>query len=46
MENTADTIGTAVGVATLAGVAAHAVVTNIRKRKVIADVHTEDEKEK
>jgi hypothetical protein len=31
-------------VATLAGVAAHAVVTNIRKRKVIAEVHAEDEK--
>jgi len=44
VESTADTIGTAVGVATLAGVAAHAVVTNIRKRKVIAEVHTEDEK--
>jgi hypothetical protein len=35
-------VGAVVGVATLAGVAAHAVVTNIRKRKVIADVHTED----
>jgi hydrogenase small subunit len=46
IESTADTIGTAVGVATLAGVAAHAVVTNIRKRNVIAEVHTEDEKEK
>jgi hydrogenase small subunit len=46
VESTADTIGTAVGVATLAGVAAHAIVTNIRKRSVIAEVHTEDEKEK
>ena len=33
IESTADTIGTAVGVATLAGVAAHAVVTNIRKQQ-------------
>jgi len=32
-------VGTVVGVATLAGVAAHAVVTNIRKRPVIAEVH-------
>jgi hydrogenase small subunit len=45
IESTADTIGTVVGVATLAGVAAHAVVTNIRKRSVIAEVHTEDQKE-
>jgi hydrogenase small subunit len=46
IESTADTVGTAVGVATLAGVAAHAVVTNIRKRSVIAEVHAEDQKEK
>jgi hydrogenase small subunit len=45
IESTADTIGTAVGVATLAGVAAHAVVTNIRKRNVIAEVHAEEKKE-
>jgi hydrogenase small subunit len=45
VESTADTVGTVVGVATLAGVAAHAVVTNIRKRKVIAEVHAEDQKE-
>jgi len=45
IESTADTVGTAVGVATLAGVAAHAVVTNIRKRSVIAEVHSEDKKE-
>jgi len=32
-----------VGVATLAGVAAHAVVTNIRKKKVIAEVHAEEQ---
>jgi hypothetical protein len=33
-------------VATLAGVAAHAVVTNIRKRRVIAEVHAEDQEDK
>jgi len=45
IEKTADTIGTAVGLATVAGVATHAIVTNIRKRSVIAEVHTEDRKE-
>ena len=42
IESTADTIGTVVGLGTLAGVAAHAVVTNIRKKKVIAEVHAEE----
>jgi hypothetical protein len=45
VESTADTVGTVVGVATLAGVAAHVVATNVRKRKVIAEVHAEDQKE-
>lgn len=36
IESTADTVGTAVGLAAAAGVAAHAVVTNIRKRKLIS----------
>jgi len=45
IESTADTVGTTVGLVTLAGVAAHAVVTNIRKRSVIAEVHAEDQKE-
>lgn len=36
IESTADTIGTAVGAATLAGVAVHAVSTNIRKRREIS----------
>jgi hydrogenase small subunit len=45
IESTADTVGTVVGVATLAGVTAHAVVTNIRKHKVIAEVHAEEHKE-
>ena len=45
IESTADTIGTAIGLTTLAGVAAHAIVTNIRKKQVIAEVHAEDQKE-
>lgn len=43
IERTADTIGEIVGAATLAGVAAHAVVTNVRKHKVIAEVHAEED---
>ena len=35
IESTADTIGTVVGVATAAGIAAHAVSTNVRKRSQI-----------
>jgi hypothetical protein len=38
-------VGTVVGVSTLVGVGAHAVVTNIRKRPVIAEVHEDDQKE-
>lgn len=45
IESTADTVGTAVALTTIAGVAAHAVVTNIRKHKVIAEVHAEEQKE-
>jgi hydrogenase small subunit len=45
VESTADTIGTTVGLATIAGVAAHAVVTNIRKKAVIAEVHADDQPE-
>jgi len=37
IETTADTIGLTVGAVTAAGIAAHAVVTNIRKHRVIAD---------
>lgn len=37
IESTADTIGTAIAVGTAAGVAAHAVATNIRKRRQIND---------
>jgi hydrogenase small subunit len=35
IESTADTVGTAVGLVTLGGVAAHAISTNIRKQKAI-----------
>ncbi|MBP1636017.1 MAG: hydrogenase small subunit [Acidobacteria bacterium] len=35
VESTADTVGLAAGLVTAAGIAAHAVTTNIRKRKVI-----------
>ncbi len=41
IETTADTIGTIVGVGALAGVAAHAVTTNIRKRQLITE-HKEE----
>ena len=37
IETTADNIGVAVGLATAAGIAAHAVATNIRKRTVVAN---------
>lgn len=37
IESTADTIGTALGVAAAVGVTAHAVVTNIRKRSLIGE---------
>ena len=37
IETTADTVGIALGAVTAAGIAAHAVVTNIRKRKIIQE---------
>jgi hydrogenase small subunit len=37
IETTADTIGTIVGIGTVAGITAHAVATNIRKRRVIKE---------
>jgi hydrogenase small subunit len=37
IETTADTVGVVVGAVTAAGIAAHAVSTNIRKRKLIAE---------
>ena len=41
IETTADTVGMAVGAATAVGIAAHAVTTNIRKRKSLAEGHQE-----
>lgn len=37
IESTADTIGVVAGVATAAGIAAHAISTNIKKRKMIRE---------
>ena len=49
IETTADTIGVVVGAATVAGIAAHAVSTNIKKRKMINqainDTNSSTEKE-
>ena len=44
IEQTADTVGVAVGAVAAAGIAAHAVSTNIRKRKLIAGEIRESEK--
>lgn len=41
IETTADNIGTAVGIGAVAGVAAHAITTNIRKRKLIKETKEE-----
>jgi hydrogenase small subunit len=41
IETTADTVGLAIGAATAAGIAAHAITTNIRKRKSLAEAHQE-----
>lgn len=46
IETTADKIGTATGLVTLAGIATHAVATNLRKRKVIAGLSAEAAHEK
>ncbi len=45
IESTADTVGTAVGIATAVGVAAHAITTNVRKQKVITLHKNESETE-
>lgn len=37
IETTADKIGVAIGAVTVAGIAAHAITTNIKKRKLIKD---------
>jgi hydrogenase small subunit len=44
IESTADTIGTVVGLTAAAGVTAHAIVTNIRKRQLINEHIEESEK--
>jgi hydrogenase small subunit len=43
VEGTADTIGAAVAVGTAAGLAAHAVLTAVRKREVIAEHETKEQ---
>ena len=44
IESTADTVGLAVGAATVVGIAAHAVSTNVRKRKQIrAEIQSSDQ---
>jgi hydrogenase small subunit len=45
IETTADTIGVAVGAVTAAGIAAHAITTNIRKRRIIAEGINESREE-
>lgn len=42
IESTADKVGAALGLVTIAGVAAHAITTNIRKQKLIAEIHAEE----
>jgi hydrogenase small subunit len=44
IEATADNIGLAIGAATVVGVAAHAVATNVRKKKLIDNDESEDHK--
>jgi len=44
IESTADTVGTAVGLVTLGGIAAHAISTNLRKHKVIEEEIQESDK--
>ncbi len=41
IESTADTIGMAVGIGATAGVAAHAIAANIRKRKLVKELKDE-----
>lgn len=43
IESTADTVGAVVGAVTVAGVAVHAVATNLSKKKLIAEVHAEED---
>ena len=43
IESTADTIGTVIGLATLGGIAAHAISTNVRKRGLIGEARLESD---
>jgi hydrogenase small subunit len=45
IESTADKVGVGLGIATAAGIAAHAITTNIRKKKLIERGHCEPEEE-
>jgi hydrogenase small subunit len=45
IESTADTIGVAAGLVTLAGVGVYAVLTNVRKQSVIRDEPKDDQAE-
>jgi len=45
VEATADQVGLALGVATVGGLAVHAIATNIRKRSLINNESSEEEKE-
>ena len=44
IENTADTVGAGLGLVTIAGIAAHAVSTNFRKKELIAETKQESTK--
>jgi hydrogenase small subunit len=46
IESTADTVGLAIGIGAAAGVAAHAVATNIRKRSLISEAMGESAQQK
>ena len=46
IETTADTIGVVVGIGTAVGIGAHAISTNIRKRKLIQEEKVNNEPEK
>jgi hydrogenase small subunit len=45
IESTADKVGTALGLVTLGGIAAHAISTNLRKRKLIEEEIQESDKD-
>ena len=44
IESTADTVGAGIGAATLVGIAAHAVTTNVRKKKLLNNENAADGK--